>query len=75
MPKARTKRTAAVTKTPWWLTGEEVCAHCGQVYAYELEFRCPDCDEACCTHCKVAHPEGRFVCVTCVTDCQEHAHG
>lgn len=42
---------------PWWLQGEEECPHCHQLYAYELEIRCPECDEPSCPHC---------ICVICI---------
>lgn len=39
---------------PWWLDdGEEVCEHCLQRYAYEVEVRCVACDAALCPHCAV----------------------
>jgi hypothetical protein len=51
----------------WWLYGgEEQCPHCGQFYAYELEFRCPDCDGPSCPHCKV-RVRGRSLCLACVS--------
>ena len=52
---------------PWWLSaGEELCPHCGQLYAYEIEFRCPDCDSSSCPNCKRRHADDRIVCVVCV---------
>ena len=69
MPKVA-KKSAART-IAWWLGGEENCPHCGQIYAYELEFRCPDCDAPCCAHCKKQHQEdARHVCPECF-DCKE----
>jgi hypothetical protein len=50
----------------WWLGGEEECLHCGQLYAYEIEFRCPECDSPTCPHCRKNHE--------CV-DLEEDAHG
>jgi hypothetical protein len=41
----------------WWLEGEEECPHCHQLYAYELEIRCPECDEPSCPHCVRLHVE------------------
>lgn len=55
------------TKVAWWLSGEEECPHCGQLYAYEIEFRCPECDAPSCPHCKREHERG-LVCVSCVED-------
>ena len=78
MPKLEKKSAPRVMA--WWLGGEEYCPHCGQVYAYELEFRCPDCDGPCCAHCKkqhedvrhgdARHGDARHVCPECF-DCKE----
>ncbi|MFW6325015.1 MAG: hypothetical protein ACOC0U_08135 [Desulfovibrionales bacterium] len=38
--------------SPWWLDqGEEVCEHCFQRYAYEMEYRCEYCDGPICPLC------------------------
>lgn len=72
MPSAKAKsRTAMVVPTakavPWYLgSGDEECPHCGQWYAYELEFRCPDCDTPSCPHCTCPS------CVVIVTEVQSH---
>lgn len=51
----------------WWLSGgDEECPHCGMFYAYEAEYRCPDCDTPSCMHCIVLHAE-RKVCPDCVS--------
>ena len=50
---------------PWWLQGEEECPHCHQLYAYELEIRCPECDEPSCPHCVRQHIERGIVCIVC----------
>lgn len=64
---SRVKSKAISRTAPWWLaTGDEECPHCGQLYAYEAEFRCPDCDGAICMHCVVLHEE-RNVCPDCVS--------
>jgi hypothetical protein len=69
MPKGRTQAKARVVA--WWLSGgEEECPHCGQVYAYEVEFRCPDCDSPSCPHCKRGHAD---VCLACVEPSKEEA--
>lgn len=68
MPKLAKK--SATRNVAWWLGGEEHCPHCGQEYAYELEFRCPDCDGPCCAHCKKQHQDARHVCPECF-DCKE----
>lgn len=51
--------------TPWWLGGEEECPHCHQLYAYEVEVRCPECDGPSCPHCVMQHVEHGIVCVAC----------
>jgi len=38
---------------PWWLGGDELCAHCCQPYVLEAECRCTECDGALCMHCAV----------------------
>jgi hypothetical protein len=64
MPRGATKVQARVVA--WWLRGDEECSHCGQLYAYEIEFRCPDCDSPTCPHCRKRHAAGHHVCPTCV---------
>jgi hypothetical protein len=65
MPKA--KSTSTVGMTSWWLSdGDEECPHCGQLYVYEIEFRCTHCDGPGCPHCRVVHSEGHIVCPECV---------
>jgi len=51
---------------PWWLEGEEECPHCHQPYAYELEIRCPECDEPSCPHCVRQHVVRGIVCLVCI---------
>ena len=64
MPKA--KSSVGTAKPSWWLgAGDEQCAHCGELYVLEVEFRCPDCDGPTCPHCKLMHAEGHFVCPDC----------
>lgn len=70
MPKGSMKEKVRVVA--WWLSsGEEECPHCGQVYAYEAEFRCPDCDSPSCRHCKKKHADDRAVCPECVVSCEK----
>ena len=71
-------KTPAAPSNPWWLGGHEECPHCHQLYAYEIEVRCPECDEPGCPHCVTRHVERGFLCVVCVEGCddtQEAAHG
>lgn len=43
-----------VMPLPWWLAdGEEVCEHCLQRYAYEVEVRCVACDAPLCPQCVI----------------------
>ena len=73
MPKGKVKVQARVIA--WWLGGEEQCLHCGQLYAYEIEFRCPQCDSPGCPHCRKQHSEGHNVCPTCADSAEENANG
>jgi hypothetical protein len=73
MPPGKLKVQARVTA--WWLSGDELCAHCGQLYAYEVEFRCPECDSPSCPHCRIKHSKGHHVCITCVDVAEESEHG
>lgn len=77
MPKARSQSKTVRKVVRWYLIGgDEVCSHCGQLYAYELEFRCPDCDGPSCPQCKSKHSDERFVCPGCVAVTGEGtAHG
>src|SRR4030095_13803408 len=45
MPKSRVLE-------PWWLLpGTEMCPVCHQLYLYETEYRCADCDGPTCENC------------------------
>ena len=48
----------------------EECPHCHQLYAYEIEVRCPACDGPSCPHC-VQLVERGIVCVVCRDDREE----
>jgi hypothetical protein len=63
-------KTLARQSSPWWLGGEEECPHCHQLYAYEIEVRCPECDEPSCPHCVRQHVERGIVCVICNESCE-----
>ena len=54
----------------WWLGGDEECPHCHQLYAYEIEVRCPECDGPSCPHC-VARLERGIVCIVCSASPEE----
>ncbi|MBM0106029.1 hypothetical protein JM946_14950 [Steroidobacter sp. S1-65] len=71
MAKVRTK--AIISKpAPWWLMqGDEECPACGELYIYELEFRCPECDTISCLHCRRRHSDGRWMCVSCAESDKE----
>lgn len=61
--KTSSKIPAAMS---WWLNaGDEECSHCGQLYIYEVEFRCIECDGPGCPHCRVVHAEGHLICPAC----------
>ncbi len=48
------------------MEGDEECPGCGQLYIYEMEFHCPDCEITTCIHCRRRHSGGRLVCVSCI---------
>jgi hypothetical protein len=73
MPRGTAKVQARVMA--WWMGGEEECAHCGQLYAYEIEFRCSECDSPTCPHCRTQHAKGHQVCPTCIDTPEESANG
>jgi hypothetical protein len=73
MPKGKAKVQARFVS--WWLGGEEQCLHCGQLYAYEIEFRCPECDGPSCPHCRKLHSAGHHVCAACIDTAEEQTHG
>ena len=56
------------TALAWWLAGDEECPHCHQLYAYEIEVRCPACDGPSCPHCVELHVERASVCIVCRED-------
>lgn len=62
--RAKTAAPAKVVRS-WWLIAEEECPHCEQGYAYEMEVRCAECDEAICPLC-AARENHRMVCPQCV---------
>lgn len=71
MPNGTAQKKSPPKTTAWWLSGgEEECPHCGQLYAYEVEVRCPDCDGPSCPQCLVTHTEYR-ICVDCSVDAKE----
>jgi hypothetical protein len=73
MPTGRSKSKASAKVMAWYLSGgDQQCPHCGQWYMYELEYRCPDCDEPSCPHCKSRHADERFVCPGCVDEGASH---
>ena len=57
----------------WWNEpGTEVCGHCLQRYAYEIEYRCSWCDGPLCPMC-VVYIRGtrRPVCPECLKSGEE----
>jgi len=72
MPTGKTRATAVAVRMRWWAVGgEEACPHCGQLYAYEVEFRCPDCDEPCCPQCTATRADKSRSCPNCVDELAE----
>lgn len=59
----RTRHETLVAR--WWLGGSETCGFCHGVYAYELEYRCCDCDRALCPNCATLRSQGQCVCPEC----------
>lgn len=57
----------------WWVEGgTEVCDVCAQRYAYQLEYRCYDCDSPICPVCVITvRQEGRSYCPGCGPGAQE----
>jgi hypothetical protein len=46
--------TSGAVRTIWWLDGgDEQCRVCHQRYAYEVEYRCVDCDAPICPFCVI----------------------
>jgi hypothetical protein len=65
------RATPAKQSASWWLGGEEQCPHCHQLYAYEIEVRCPVCDEPGCPHCVKQHVERGILCISCSKGCED----
>jgi hypothetical protein len=68
---ARATRAAKKDKLPrgvqvsWWLTADiEVCAVCGEGYAYGSGYHCSGCDAAVCAFC-VEDRGGEILCMEC----------
>lgn len=44
-----------VRELPWWAHGgSERCPRCLQLFAYEVEYRCVECDGPLCPFCAVS---------------------
>jgi hypothetical protein len=51
----------------WWLEeGTEICPACNQLYLYETEYRCVDCDGPMCSQCVPVKQTLTIVCPTCL---------
>ena len=51
---------------PWWLeVGTELCPNCHQLYLYETEYRCADCDAPMCDACIRVRESVTIVCGPC----------
>ncbi len=55
-------------QTSWILNGTEICSACSQLYLYEMECYCGDCDVALCVLCSRRVEPKRFLCASCETD-------
>lgn len=50
----------------WWLEdGTEICPICNQLYLYETEYRCVDCDGPSCENCVEVRESSTVVCKPC----------
>ena len=58
-------KATAEKASRWWLAGEELCGHCLQSYAYQIEVRCERCDGVVCVACAVV-VRGNPTCPQCV---------
>ena len=64
MPKSR-------DSAPWWLSpGTETCPVCHQLYLYETEYRCGECDGPMCENCFAVRESLVTVCLPCF-DCAD----
>jgi hypothetical protein len=78
MPNKYADSFTLAPRVSWWLEdGDEECPHCGGMYAYEIEFRCTECDGPGCRHCVAVHAEGHLICLSChdVSRTQKVHHG
>ncbi|MFZ0242730.1 MAG: hypothetical protein WAL90_13890 [Desulfobacterales bacterium] len=56
----------------YWLGGgTETCEHCGQLYVYEMEFRCGACDRPVCPLCARAEWGEKAACPECCREEQK----
>jgi len=63
--EVRKNRLARGAQVAWWLTVDvDVCAVCGEGYAYGTGYRCSGCDAAVCAFC-IEHRGGEFWCLEC----------
>ncbi len=51
---------------PWWLSGEQTCEHCLELYSREIGYHCTRCDQPVCPLCALVIRETReIVCPHC----------
>src|SRR5215813_7512870 len=69
--KEGTKMPKSRDSAPWWLSpGTETCPVCHQLYLYETEYRCEECDGPMCEHCFAVRESLVTVCLPCF-DCAD----
>ncbi len=56
-----------VSTPPYWISGEEQCAHCFHMYAQAVQNHCVACDEPVCPQCVVVviDPDREVLCPVC----------
>jgi hypothetical protein len=59
MPRTRRDQASTIVHAT------EVCAFCGQLYAYEMERRCANCDARICYFCATINEAREIVCCKC----------
>lgn len=60
-----------LTDTHWLSGGTERCDHCGQIYVYEMEYRCAACDGPVCPLCAQTRWQAEVHCPTCADSAAE----
>jgi hypothetical protein len=59
MPRTRRQQGSSI------VYATEICAFCGQLYAYEMGRRCANCDAPMCYFCAITNEAREIVCCKC----------